>query len=39
MRQQYPPPPSYPESMSHYTNRCISRARYVLDSAKKIQRY
>ena len=24
MRQQYPPPPSYPESMSHYTIRCIT---------------
>ena len=39
MRQQYPPPPSYPESMSHYMNRCISGAKYVLDMAKKIQRY
>ena len=39
MRQEYPPPPSYPESMSHLMDRCISRARYVLDSAKKNQRY
>jgi hypothetical protein len=39
MRQGHPPPPSYPESISHYMDRCISGVRYVLDIAKKIQRY